>query len=644
MRTALLLALALAAAPLPAAADYYYSSGRRHRLSRLPGLWAASSEADGRAGARRPHRIVRAPDRAAAAASLPRGVPRRFLNPVFDDGGGRPLVITDEFVARFRPGLDARAIDEVNARHGAVILRHAGGPPECLVLSAGGGELAALRLANRYVEEGHVAFAHPNFIARREKRLVPDDPLFPRQWHLLNDGQGGGVPDQDIDVTAAWDITRGDPAVVIAVIDDGVDFGHEDFNEDMFVPGHDFIDDDDDPSAVESNGDFHGTAVTGIAAARAGNGIGVSGVAPECRVMPIRLVAGKGETTPEQEGKAIRRAADEGAWIISNSWGPPDGDPIFRGDEVVYPLPDIVREAIDHAAENGRGGKGCVIVWAAGNGNEPVGLDGYASHEKVLAVGACTATGARAFYSDYGPELDLVAPSGDGHGPGIWTTDYSGSAGYNPAGQFYEEPTGNYTGSFAGTSASAPIVAGVAALLLSVEPDLTRAEAMERLRRTADRIDPSTARYDLDGHSDLYGTGRVNAYAALTGSTRHPRLSIAAEPDRLRPGGIPSLRFEMFRGRDRATNDGAVYLAVGIPAGGLLFVGPDYALSAQRIPFVPRISASDMSGSVSPGASLGRVPVGRYMLYTAIVGDGSDPVDPAAWRHAPARAAVEILP
>ncbi len=638
------------------AADYFYSSGKKHPLARIENVWAmgvpsatgnpasssdrTASQADG--WERHGVRIVRAEGARDAVAALTAAASQpSFINPVFDYGGGEPLVVTDEFIVRFPPGLGDDDIARINKSYGAVVLRQAAGEPNTFVLRAeGGGELAALHLANAYVERGDVVFAHPNFIAQKQKRFVPNDPQGVHQWHLQSVGQGGALPGQDVQATAAWDLTMGDPEVIIAIIDDGVDFAHEDLQGDKFVPGYDFYDDDADPAAVAGNKDFHGTAVIGVAAANANNSVGVAGIAPGCRIMPIRLVAGP--TTDEQDASAIRFAADNGAWIISNSWGPPDGNPFIQGDEVVYPLPDVVRGAIDHAADDGRGGKGCVICWAAGNGNEPLGYDGYASYDKVVAVGACTDQGRRAYYSDYGPELDVCAPSSGGETSGIWTTDYMGAEGYNPGGVSFGDAAGNYTCDFGGTSSAAPLTAGIAALLLSREPDLSRQEVTERLKKTADRIDLQVARYDLEGQSIWYGRGRVNAYAALTMRTRHPQLAISVEPSSIRRGSTMTLNFSLRQGSDMSKNFGTAYLVVAPPVGPPRFITRGYRATAVQSPFVQRVSVIDTRGTLLPGLAA-NMPAGRYTIYAAIITPGGDPLDPSSWIHNPSSTTVDVL-
>lgn len=649
--TAALNAVALHS-PSLAGDDYYYAGGKRHRLERMPGLrsvpvpggYPVSSSRSRQAPEIRElwekHGlvIVRESDyRSAVREGVPGG------NPVFDYGREAPLVVTDEFIACFPPGMTENDIAEINDRYGVAILRKFPHPPNTFLLRAlGGEELAALRLANVYHEREGAVFSHPNFISRKSKRFLPDDPYFPRQWHLNSTGQDGAMQKQDVDAPGAWDVTTGSRDVIIAVIDDGVDLSHEDLQGGKFVAGHDFYDGDNDPSAEPGNEDYHGTSVIGVVAANGDNGIGVSGIAPGCRVMPIRLVAGP--TSDEQDAAAIRWAADNGAWIISNSWGPPDGNPYFNGDEQNYPLPDIMRAAIDHAADNGRGGRGCVILWASGNGNEPVGLDGYASYEKVAAVGACNDRGIRSFYSDYGPELDVCAPSDGGGTAGIWTTDLTGHDGYNPGSPLFGDGEGNYTNGFGGTSSACPLAAGVVALILSREPDLTRAEVMRRLKDTADRTDFGSGSYGIDGRSIFYGFGRVNARSSLTGRTRHPAVELSLSPASARRGDPVKISYSMRGGSEGVLNDGDAYVAVIDSLDRVFFMDPFHSVTEVRKSISPGIAAGDADGMIGPGFVLnGDVP-GVIRVYGGIVTRGQDPLNPANWIHTPSLAILDYLP
>jgi len=343
----------------------------------------------------------------------------------------------------------------------------------------------------------------------------PDDPLFPHQWHLENRGQVGRTG-EDAKVAAAWrylydaglEPGRG---IRVGVIDDGFDLAHTDLAG-AFLAGIDLFDGDDLP--MIGQGDLHGTAVAGVLAARVGNGIGVAGACGGCLVIPVRVSAEliNGVTEIDAFNYLLDREVD----IISNSWGPADhGGPMDMSE----PL----KEIIAWAAVHGRGGRGVTILFAAGNGNEdisdPHSFDGYAANPWVVAVGAVNASGVRTVYSDWGRDLDILAPSCDtdleGYADpfdpykirdGIWTTDNTGFSGYAP---------GDHTATFCGTSSAAPLAAGVAALLLSAAPSLTREELYGLLTGTADKVSPRDARYDGTGFSERYGFGRIDALAAI---------------------------------------------------------------------------------------------------------------------------------
>jgi hypothetical protein len=192
----------------------------------------------------------------------------------------------------------------------------------------------------------------------------------------------------------------------------------------------------------------------------------------------------------------------------------------------ITPIKDAIREA----ATNGRGGKGCVVFFAAGNSQRLIGPDELSAMPETVAVGGCDHYGFVTTQSDYGPYLSVVAPSWSGYGgdPRIVTLDTSGDPGYNrqgerwnyndqgeefPTGDLQPDQEGNYTAYFSGTSAATPIAAGVAALVLSVNPDLTYLEVMEILQSTASKV--GEVEYDQNGHHDEYGYGRVHAERAV---------------------------------------------------------------------------------------------------------------------------------
>ena len=383
-------------------------------------------------------------------------------------------------------------------------------------------------LAERLLEESAVELCHPELVRRQRERVA-----FPQQWHLRKTNIGGRTIDQSANVEAAWALSEGE-GVTIAIIDDGVDIDHEEFRSaGKIVAPRDVTRKTNDPRPSDLNN--HGTACAGVACAN--GAFGASGVAPKARLMPIRLVSALGS---QNEAEAFVWAAQNGADVISCSWGPPDGrwwDPSDPAHNQVVPLPDSTRLAIDYAIRNGRNGKGCVILFAAGNGNESVDNDGYASYEKVIAVAACNDRGTRAAYSDYGRAIWCAFPSSDGRPsltPGIWTTDRSGAVGYNPGWVSRGDAVGNYTNSFGGTSSACPGVAGVAALILARNPDLRWDEVREVIKNACDKIDPQGGNYDANGHSHWYGYGRVNARRAVelaVPAQKQPVVTVAVRRD-----------------------------------------------------------------------------------------------------------------
>jgi len=182
-------------------------------------------------------------------------------------------------------------------------------------------------------------------------------------------------------------------------------------------------------------------------------------------------------------------------------------------------MPSLTRYVIDICKKHGRRGKGIPIFFAAGNGNELLEMDGYANYKNVIAVAACTNEDEKAWYSDYGRNVWVTAPSSGGT-LDILTTDRMGPAGYSWS--------SDYTQTFGGTSSSTPLVAGVAALMISVNPKITVKQIKDVLKKTAVKIGKGSPRtytdtwgeqysdrYNSPGHSKVYGWGRVDAGAAV---------------------------------------------------------------------------------------------------------------------------------
>lgn len=331
-----------------------------------------------------------------------------------------------------------------------------------------------------------------------ERRYAPNDPLYGDQWHLHNTGQQGSTPSVDGRVSEAWDVTLGDPQVLVAINDDGVDLDHPDFagrlEPELNYPA--------DWRNQMEDGSFgwHGSSVAGVAAGSTDNGEGSAGVCGGCRVLPHLLGPSNGvgfDVTDSDIAAGFTRMVDAGAWVINNSWGPSTGDPVYVAS--TYPVGDlssVIQASFDYAESDGRGGLGTVILFAAGNSNDV--LDQYGNYDPIVSVAAVNDLGIKSYYSSFGPKNDVAAPSNGGIN-GITTT----------------ANRSDYTTEFGGTSSASPFAAGVVGLIFSVDPTLTAAEARAILKSTATPIDPVFGQWDEQEHSDFYGDGLIDAYAAV---------------------------------------------------------------------------------------------------------------------------------
>jgi subtilisin family serine protease len=434
----------------------------------------------------------------------------RFAGRLLVTAAQVPVLYTENFFIQFHDDVEPERQQGLLQRYNLAIKRPIDYAPNAYFVSAPEGTgLAVFEIAEQLLQAESVHLCHPELITESRRRQA-----FPQQWHLKTTTLNDTLIEASANVEAAWTITQGE-GMTIAVIDTGIDINHEEFRSSgKIVAPRDATRRTNDPRPRGSEN--HGTACAGVACAN-GN-FGASGVAPRAKLMPIRLSSALGS---QAEADAFYWAARNGADVISCSWGPADGewwnpdDPLHNE---IAPLPDSTRLAIDYAVSQGRNGKGCVICWAAGNGNESVDNDGYASYDKVIAVAACNDSGKRSAYSDFGNAVWCAFPSNDGEQsltPGIWTTDRSGAAGYNPGNAAAGDETGNYTNSFGGTSSACPGAAGVAALILARNPDLRWDQVRDILKQSCDKIDETDGQYNADGRSPFYGYGRLNARQAI---------------------------------------------------------------------------------------------------------------------------------
>lgn len=356
----------------------------------------------------------------------------------------------------------------------------------------------ALYLANIFYETGLFAISEPEFTHVALLDCV-NDYYFANQWNLKNTGQyGASYSGIDINYCDAHAITTGDSSVIIGVYDLGVDLTHPDINL------YSFSYDANTHSSLSTiytsaNGNnYHGTACAGIIGAKTNNTIGDAGIAPDCPIMSISFY----NTTTTNIRDAFIVAANNGCSVISNSWS------------LSSPFAEV-DAGISYALSQGRNGKGCVVVFSAGNNDRDSVNYPANSNDSILVVGAMSPCGERCnpnscdgeywWGGNYGNKLDVVAP-----GVKIRTTDLVGEAGYTPS---------DYMAAFNGTSSACPHAAGIAGLILSVNPFLTQKEVVDIIESTAQKV----GSYSYTSQSGrLNGTwnyqmgyGLVDAYAAV---------------------------------------------------------------------------------------------------------------------------------
>jgi subtilisin family serine protease len=371
----------------------------------------------------------------------------------------------------------------------------------------------------------------PNY--RHQLCILPNDPDLSLQWHVVASGAGGvGLPQ-------AWEITQGDPGVVIAILDTGLDDSHPDLAANTWLnpdeiagnglddDGNGYVDDlhgwdcgagDADPRPepyFELGVDvgFHGTHCAGIAAAATNNGIGVAGAGWDCRLMGLKLTGGAQPFTTAAVTEAVLYAVAEGAAVISMSFGG------------TYQDFGFMQSLMDDATA-----AGVVCVAAAGNNNDST-LMYPAALNNVLAVGATSESGQRASFSSYGSWVDVAAP-----GEQIWST-ISQNYEFDFLSRLLFMLSYGWNGSDPymycdGTSMACPLVAGVCALVCAEGPQLSAVQVAERLVETGDVVAfDQPIGVKLNAFAAVDGLG----LSAVSGGVPEVRIALSAHPNPFNP-------------------------------------------------------------------------------------------------------------
>lgn len=397
-------------------------------------------------------------------------------------------VVPNQLIVKFKRGVSEREIGSINSYHGTSIIDK--NPiAHFMRLKIHGKNRSVRQLVNKFRKNKNVLYAEPNYIVHTTQ--IPNDPDFIKLWALQNNGQTGGTPGADIAAVDAWNLVTSTNKVVVAIIDTGVDYNHQDLADNIWInmgeipdngvddDANGFIDDVRGWNFSANNNDpldnnDHGTHVAGTIAAISNNAIGMAGISQNVKIMPLKFLDANGNGTTANAVSAIQYATMMGAHISNNSWG-------GTGYSIA------IKEAI--AASNIAG---TLFIAAAGNeGNNNNTLAFYPAGydiDNIISVAATDHNDSLAAFSNYGTStVDIGAPGVD-----VFSTTTNNSYRY-----------------MSGTSMAAPHTSGVAALLFSEFPDFINRDIKTRLLNAVDVTD------SLKGHVST--GGRLNAYNALLG-------------------------------------------------------------------------------------------------------------------------------
>lgn len=418
--------------------------------------------------------------------------------PVYITANNEELVISHLFYVNLNNSTDFQLLENLAQQNNIELLGNNKFMPLWYTLSCNKNSTDnTLQMANLFHQTGLFASVQPDFLVKIETTCV-NDPLFPNQWGLENTGQAGGIAGIDINLCQAHQITTGNNNVVVAVIDgNGVEKTHLDLTN-IHSASYD-ISSGTSPSQI-GPGSEHATPVAGIIGANRNNNEGLTGISPDCPIMTIGMGGLASPGMGQKIANGVNFAWQNGASVINNSWYISNPTEAFC----------VLNNAFCNAMTLGRNGLGTVVVFASANDNNPTVSYPANFHPDIIAVGAISPCGERwsttscispasSGGSNYGEQLDVVAP-----GVLIPTTNL-----------------GNSYSNFSATSSAAPHVAGIAALILSVNPCLTQRQVGDIIEATTQKVRPDLYNYQTTfersngvWHTEM-GYGLVNANEAV---------------------------------------------------------------------------------------------------------------------------------